>query len=141
MGEGTLSGLRRAEAVGCGVALRQPQSRGSAWIWKGFGQHVRLSVKAKVSVVAAGTWKVNFCRRAVKKMKSSVLASCSPGQARLPGKGAKITLPSPERASTASRAPLAHAALHKLWELFFLERLGGNVHPHILQKPSPEVCC
>lgn len=123
------------------MVLHHPQSRGSAQIWKGLGQRVRLSVKAKVSVVAAGARKVNFCRRAVKKMKSSVLASCSPGQARLPGKGAKPTPPSPERASTTSQAPLAHAALHRLWELFFLERLGGNVHPHILQKPSPEVYC
>lgn len=73
-----------------GAAPRQPQSRGIAQIWKGLGQRVRLSVKAKVGGAAAGAWKVNFCRRAVKKMKSSVLASCSPGQARLPGKGAKV---------------------------------------------------
>lgn len=36
---------------------------------------------------------------------------------------------------------LACAGLHGLQELFFLARLGGNVHPHIVQKPSPEVSC
>lgn len=84
---------------GQGAARGWPQSRGSAQIWKGLGQRVRLSVKAKVSIAASGAWKVNFCRRAVKKMKSSVLASCSPGQARLPGKGAEIT-PTESRASS-----------------------------------------
>lgn len=39
------------------------------------------------------------------------------------------------------QASLACAGLHGLQELFFLARLGGNVHPHIVQKPSPEVSC
>lgn len=73
------------------------QQRGRAQSWKGLGQRVRLSVKAKLSTVADGAWKVNFCSRAVKKMKSSVLASCSPGQARLPGRGARKIMLSPEQ--------------------------------------------
>lgn len=114
-GEGTLSSLRRADGGGRGVALHRPHWRGRAQSWKGLGQRVRLSVKAKVSVASVGAQKVNFCRRAVKKMKSSVLASCSPGQALLPGKGAKTTRSSPQRASAASQAPPVRTALHRLW--------------------------
>lgn len=129
---------------GCSGVWGSPdlaQPRGTAQSWKGLGQRVRLSVKAKDSEAAAGAWKVNFCSRATRKMKSSVLASCSPGQALLPGKGAQITWRSPGRAPATSEPPLACAALHRLRQLFFLKRLGGNVHPHNLLKPSPEVYC
>lgn len=128
-------------AVGSGAAPGPAQWRGTAHSWKGLGQRVRLSVKAKDRAAAAGAWKVNFCSRATKKMKSSVLASCSPGQALLPGKGAQISRKSPERAAATSEHPPARGASHRLRQLFFLERLGGNVHPHNLLKPSPEVYC
>ena len=48
------------------------------------GESVRPFLNFKLNFSFIGGLKVNFCIRAVKKMNSSIMASCSPGQALFP---------------------------------------------------------